>query len=179
MRSALARLSVRESVAVIAAAAIIHVGAVWLIPRAIVAYARHVMTNLAGVNGIRHASLPGADWHSVPMPSPDQLYSACAYDVSSHPLVVTADVPDSYWSVSAFASNTDNFFVLDDRGVPSHHARVVFTNREGYRDTAGGTVVRTPTDTGVILFRLLVLDRNDAGALERIQHAARCEPAAD
>jgi uncharacterized membrane protein len=161
----------RTTAIVLAAAAVIHVGFVWLLPRAIVSYVQHRL----GWNQIHHEHLPTAAWKSVPMPSPDQLYSACAYDASQGPVLVTAEVPHSYWSVSAFASNTDNFFVLDDRDVREHQARVVFTTDASYRDPGGGRVVQVPSPTGIILFRLLVLDRQDTAALERVQHAAKCE----
>jgi uncharacterized membrane protein len=146
------------------------------LPRLIIVIARSRISRQAGKDHIHHAELPTAAWRSVVMPSPDQLYSACSYDVSEHPLLVTAETPDGYWSVSAFADNTDNFFVMNDREVPNHRARVTFTADPSYRDPQGGRVVPVPTDKGVILFRLLVLDRKNVGALETIQHTARCTP---
>jgi uncharacterized membrane protein len=161
---------------VLAGAALVHAAAVWLLPRAIVAVVRHRLVALVGPNRIHHAPLPRADWRTVPMPSPDLLYSACAYDVATRPLLVEAEVPAGYWSVSAYAANTDNFFVLDDRAVRGGRVRLVFARDGAVRDPGGGTVVATPTARGVLLFRLLVGEPGDLAALERVQRAARCEP---
>lgn len=160
---------------VLVGAAAVHVGAIAALPRVVVAVVIHRLASVVGMNQIHHAKLPDATWRTVVMPSPDQLYSACAFDVGDHPLLVTAEVPDGYWSLSLFANDTTNFYVLDDRQVRGHRARVVVTNGQEVRD-ASAVVVRSPSARGVALFRLLVLDRKDLAAMERIQHAARCGP---
>lgn len=164
----------RRIVAMLAGAALVHVAAVQALPRAIVAVVLHRLGRDAGVNRIHHAPLPDAAWRTVVMPSPDLLYSACAYDVSDRPLLVTAEVPQTYWSVSAFADDTENFFVENDRAAPGGRVRVVFSSQEGFRDPGGGAVVQVPSKTGVILFRQLVLDRKDLPEARRIQQAATC-----
>jgi uncharacterized membrane protein len=166
----------RDLFVVAVAAGLLHLLFVWGLPRFIVMIARTRIARMAGPHQIHHAELPTASWRTVVMPSPDQLYSACAYDVSEHPLLLTADTADGYWSVSAFADNTDNFFALNDRQVRDHHARVTLTSDPSYRDPEGGQVVQVPTTKGVVLFRLLVLDKANLPALERIQHSARCTP---
>jgi uncharacterized membrane protein len=137
---------------------------------------RHRLAGAVSMNHIQHAPLPDSEWRTVVMPSPDLLYSACAYDVSDRPLLITAEVPESYWSVSAFAANTDNFFVQNDRTAINHRVRVVFASRPGLQDPGGGTVVQVPSKTGVILFRQLLLDRRDLPKAQAIQRAATCSP---
>jgi len=102
---------------VLALAALVHVAAVWALPRAIVAVFRHRLIAEVGPNHVKAAPLPDEGWRTVPMPSPDQLYAACAYDVSAGPVLVTADLPEGYFSISGFSDDTDNFFVID--GQPS------------------------------------------------------------
>src|SRR5215471_11605738 len=113
---------------------------------------------------------------TVVMPSPDLLYSACAYDASDRPVLITAELPDGYWSVSAFANNTDNFFVQNDRTASNHRVRVVLSAQPHFHDAVGGTVVQVPSKTGIILFRQLVLDRRDLPKAQAIQRAATCAP---
>jgi uncharacterized membrane protein len=166
----------RRIVAVLAGAVLVHFAAIQALPRAIVAVVRHRLRENVGTNHIHHAPLPDARWRTVVMPSPDLLYSACAYDVSERPLLVTAEVPGTYWSVSAFADDTANFFVENDRAARGGRVRVVFSSRAGFQDPGGGVVVQVPSKTGVILFRQLVLDRKDLPEALRIQHAATCAP---
>ena len=113
----------------------------------------------------------------VVRPSPDLLYSACPFDLSRGPLRITAAVPDSYFSISAFADNTDNFFVINDRQIKA--ARVELTlARQGsdYRGGAGERVVRSPSDEGILLVRTLIKDRRDFKKLQQVQHQADCRP---
>ena len=161
---------------VLAGATLTHVIAIWALPRLIVREVRHRLAAQVGINHIRHAPLPDSNWRTIVMPSPDLLYSACAYDVSDRPLLVTAELPDGYWSVSAFAENTDNFFVRNDRTVANRRVRVIFSSQPYFQDPGGGTVVQVPSKTGVILFRQLVLARDDLPTALVIQRAANCAP---
>ncbi|HEY6912406.1 MAG TPA: DUF1254 domain-containing protein [Myxococcales bacterium] len=167
---------IRRIAAVLAGAALVHVAAIQALPRAIVAVVRHRLSAEVGTNRIQHAPLPDGRWRTVVMPSPDLLYSACAYDVSERPLLVTAEVPQNYWSISAFADDTANFFVENDRAARGGRVRVVFSSRPGFQDPGGGTVVQVPSKTGVVLFRQLVLDRKHLPQALKIQHAATCAP---
>ena len=161
---------------VLGGAVLTHVVAIWALPRIIVRVVQHRLAAAVGMNQIRHAPLPDSQWRTVVMPSPDLLYSACAYDVSDRPVLITAELPDGYWSVSAFANNTDNFFVQNDRTASNHRVRVVFSWQPHIQDPGGGTVVQVPSKTGVILFRQLVLDRGDLPKAQAIQRAATCAP---
>lgn len=165
----------RRVLVVLLAAALLHVASLWLLPRAIVAYVRHRVIADVGVNTIHHAPLPDETWHGVPMPSPDQLYAACAYDVSQGAVEVSADVPDSYFSISAFADNTDNVFVADDRELARPRARLLLTRDPGLRDPEGRRLLVVPTARGVVLFRWLVLDRAELPRFEALARSARCE----
>lgn len=161
---------------VLGGAVLTHLVAIWALPRIIVRVVQHRLAAQVGMNHIRHAPLPDAVWRTIVMPSPDLLYSACAYDVSDRPVLITAELPDSYWSVSAFAENTDNFFVQNDRTAPNPRVRVVLTSQPHFQDPGGGTVVQVPSTTGIILFRQLVLDRADLPKAQVIQRAATCAP---
>ena len=162
----------------IAGAALVHVATVRLLSRIVMGIATAGMARVAGFNAAVYPPRADATSRAIVRPSPDLLYAGCAFDVRQHPLHIRAEVPrDTYWSLSMFAANTDNFFVLNDKGVGGKKtARVIFTREGGYKDPQGGDVVQVPSDKGIIIFRLLVLDRENVAALRKIQQAAKCEP---
>ena len=98
------------------------------------------------------------------------------YDVGKGPVEITADVPEGYWSVALYASNTDNFFTEDDREVPSRRARIVLVapGAAAPASAAGATVVTAPSTRGLVLFRTLVLDRSQLDALRAVQRTQQC-----
>ena len=90
-------------------------------------------------------------------PSPDLAYSACVYDLSAGPIRVTAAAWDDYMSVSAFAANSDNFFVSNDREAPNG---VDFTLiRAGDEKPADAVVVSSHCNGEIGLGRLQVATR--------------------
>ena len=126
-------------------------------------------------NTIYHAPRIAAGMTTVVRPSPDLLYSVCRYDVSEAPLRITAEVPHTYWSLSCFASNTDNFFVINDRQVTSNPVEMVLVGPgRSYREPANTRVVVAPTARGVVLIRMLITDEAKINDLIRIQRQAFC-----
>ena len=59
-------------------------------------------------------NLPTSDFTEVIRPSADLLYGGCGYDVTYFPLVIETDVPETYWSISFFSQNTDNFSTINE-----------------------------------------------------------------
>ena len=119
----------------------------------------------------------GQPTRSVVRPSPDLLYSACIYDVSKTALRIRAHIPDTYWSISFFASNTDNYFVTNDRKLGSKDVTFLLVAK-GRRvgNAEGALVVEAQSHRGVILLRALVMDPGARDDLIRIQKLATCEP---
>lgn len=119
---------------------------------------------------------------TIVRPSPDLLYTSCAFDVSARPLRITAPVPESYMSISGFAANTDNFFALNDADVapgPDGRKRFdVVLARAGATGLPDGVrVVTAPTDRGLILFRSLITREADLARLQRdFQERQECRP---
>jgi uncharacterized membrane protein len=101
----------------------VHGASVLLLPRFIMLRTMAGIVKMAGgANTITHA--PRATWHSrgVVRPSPDLLYSICVYDLGAADGAVrvsTHDMPETYWSVSVFDANTNNFYALNDRQAKS------------------------------------------------------------
>ena len=161
---------------VVGVAAVSHVAAIWAVPRVVMRMAfRAGEKRTGGDNRAYHFKLPAADSRDVVLPSPDILYAGCIYDVSKGPVSITAEVPESYWSVALYADNTDNFFVLDDRQVAASHAEVILV-AAGTTPPPGRVVVTAPTTRGLVLFRTLVLDHAKLDALQRLQRTEECAP---
>lgn len=127
-------------------------------------------------NTFYHAPRVTAGMRAVVRPSPDLLYSVCPYDVSEAPLRITAEVPHAYWSLSCFASNTDNFFVINDRQVTSNPVEIVLVGpgRWSCRQAGNARVVVAPTARGAVLIRMLIPDEAEVNDLIRIQKRASC-----
>ena len=113
----------------------------------------------------------------VVRPSPNLLYSACGYDVSKGPIRLSAPIPkDTYWSLSIFAANTDNFFVINDRQAKSDRVEVILVNKGGtVPDPGDAIVVEAKAIVGAVLFRMLIPDESRLDELIGIQKQARCE----
>ena len=165
--------------AVLLLAAVFHVLTLAAFPT-LVMLALKRSTEKAGhpMNTLIHAPRVTADSKRVVRPSPDLLYSACGFDVSEKPLKIIAPVPDTYWSVSFFASNTDNFFVLNDRQARSKRVEILLVGPGASPPKPGrARVIVSPTDQGVIIFRMLIMDEDKISDLVRVQRQATCKPA--
>lgn len=159
-------------------AAVFHVLTVVVFPRAVmVALAWKAKDQNLSNNVFYHQPRVTADARTVVRPSPDLLYSACAYDVSKAPLRISASVPDTYWSLSFFASNTDNFFVINDQEVKANQADILLVGPGmSYKNPGNAQVVMSPSDRGVAIIRILITDENRIEELTKIQRQASCSP---
>ena len=155
-------------------AIIVHLAAVYAVPRVIMGLTINRYATLAKLNTPLRPPLPDARARRIVQPSPDLLYVACAYDLAEGPLLVTGEIPDTYWSVSFFAANSDNFFVLNDRQAKEKRVRIVLAI-DGGSPADGAQTVISPSRRGVVLFRTLVLDLADLPMLQRFQQTMSCE----
>ena len=124
-------------------------GALWATPRVLMHVAMERLGEAGGVNTLFHAPPSTHESRTVVRPSPDLAYSICVFDLSKGPIRLIADYPEGvYWSVSAYAANTDNFFVANDQTTNGPPARFVFDIKP-----LGNEVTVSPTAKGVILLR--------------------------
>lgn len=112
---------------------------------------------------------------AVVKPSPDLIYSTCAFDVSRTPIRITTPVPNTYYSISAFDINTDNFFAINDKQIKSDMIEIVITGPDtSYRGNGKEIVITAPSAKGVVLFRMLIKDHDALDELIAIQKQATC-----
>lgn len=174
--------------ATLALAAGVHFTVVWAAPRLILRQVISVVSRRVGINAALHSSKPTAASRDVVLPSPDLLYTICAFDVSAHPVKLTAIVPeDTYWSLSLYADNTDNFFVVNDRKVAGKPITVNLVGPDSGQASAepiavalntdafqAALFVRSPSKRGIALFRILVDREERLEALREMQKRAAC-----
>ena len=162
----------------IAGAALVHVATVRLLPRIVMGIATAGMARVAGFNAAVYPPRADATSRAIVRPSPDLLYAGCAFDVRQHPLHIRAEVPrDTYWSLSMFAANTDNFFVVNDRQAASGVVDVVLARPGSAVELPDGArLIEAPTWCGIVLTRTLVASEQRLGELEQARRRFSCEP---
>lgn len=143
----------------------------WALPKIIMFIVMGRFGSIAEVNQIFHAPPPTHESYEVVTPSPDLAYSVCVFDLSDGPIQVVSDYPEgAYWSISAYADNTDNFFVANDQTTDGPPARFVFAT-----DSDGDDVVVSPSQRGVILLRHHIADRGSITAIDERRANSTCE----
>jgi uncharacterized membrane protein len=163
---------------ILAVAAVVHWSVITYLPDVIMWRVSSAIAR-KGSNLIAHGDRPTAASRTVVKPSPDLLYSTCVYDVSRAPVKITTAAPtDTYWSVALYASNTDNFFVLNDTMAKGQPTTIIVVG-EGQivpPQPESAYIVTALTPRGVVLFRTLVNDDAREAELDQQRRAAKCEP---
>jgi uncharacterized membrane protein len=156
-------------------AAAVHVISVAYLPGFIMGRTMAGAARLSGgVNRMYFSARPTAASRGVVRPSPDLLYAACVFDVSNGPVRVHGSgMPQTYWSVSLFDDDTDNFFVLNDRQAKdgSFDFTIVPLNTE---KLPPGKVVRARSLRGLVLLRVLIDDDARLPAIDKARRHVAC-----
>ena len=126
--------------------------------------------------------LPDDKARSIVLPSPDLAYVLCAYDLSKGALMVNVmPLTLPYWSLAAYAANTDNFFVVNNSqavqlpGPFKLTSLVLLPPGESLAiKPINTTVVQAPSLRGVVLFRGLMAERNEEW-VKQAQASVSCE----
>lgn len=130
-----------------------------------------------GKNLVRYGTRPDSSFRAVVRPSPDQLYSACSYDLSDGPVRFSGVIPDTYWSLSIFAHNSDNFFVVNDSEIATETYEFVMIPQgqarpPGYADTQ---IIESPSETGIALVRMFIDREDNLEELDRVRKLGKCD----
>ena len=166
--------------ATILVAMIVHLGSIYILPRVVMMRA---FDRLGAVNAMHVGKRPTAAARAIVRPSPDMIYATCPYDLSKGPLRVTAPViHTSYWSISAFDANTNNFFVKNDQQTPAYSLELVVVERgQAWPKLDAATervILFSPSGKGLILIRAVIDDDQHLPVIEAALHQARCETVA-
>lgn len=134
-------------------AVVTHFAVIYATPRVLMGVAIDRI-GAGSANAWRVTERVTANSRQIVRPSPDFAYSACAYDLANGPVVITATPWDSYWSLSLYAANSDNFFVIDDREA-RYGAEVTLVRRGAAHPEGASMVVESPSQRGIALIRRL------------------------
>ncbi|MFM7396334.1 MAG: DUF1254 domain-containing protein [Gammaproteobacteria bacterium] len=155
-------------------AVLMHALTIWAVPRLIMDRVLTLGSADATLERANGVTLPPPTDHTqrrIVMPSPDLLYATCFFDLGKGPFRVTLETNyPRYWSIALYASTSDNFFVVNDRGAPSGKVDLTVV---GPGQT--GSNVVSPTRRGMLLMRLLVNDDPAVrAAAETARRSLRC-----
>ena len=132
----------------------------------------------SGENEFRYAALPDEEARYVVKPNPDFLYATCFYDLQGGPMRLTGSLPDStYWSIALYEPNTVNFYVKNDTQFADNQLDLIISKTALASITKERNIV-SPTDKGLILFRILVTDNspNNLAAYKAHQQSIQLSP---
>ena len=156
-------------------AAAVHYATIVLYPRVYMSVACGKAVDRGGRNALIHGRPLTAQSRDVAFASPDLIYSVVAYDLSDGPLRITAPVPGSYMSVSAYADNTDNFFVMNDLQVEQRRFDVILVGPDSPDPgVEGARLVRSPSATGGILVRYFLRSDDQLEHIESVRRRMTC-----
>jgi uncharacterized membrane protein len=159
--------------AAIAVAALSHFAVVYAAPRVLMSAAIDRLSQVGGVNAWRLAERVTARSRAIVRPSPDFAYSACVYDLGQGPVVIAAAPWEAYWSLSLYAENTDNFFVIDDREA-RYGAEITLIRAGRAHPEGAAMVVESPSRRGVALIRRLAPSLETYAAAAQAARADLC-----
>jgi uncharacterized membrane protein len=130
-------------------------------------------------NTFFHGRAPTAKSRQIVMPSPDLVYSSCVYDLGKGSLRMQGDLPPAghYWSLSLYAHNTDNYFVLNDRELPDRRFDVTLYPPTSARIGESRSMVKSPSRTGIALIRMIQRREDDLAMIQASQQSTTCKPA--
>jgi uncharacterized membrane protein len=170
-------------VATVAIAIGVHAVTLALLPNFVMAQLLDRLAREGGYNTMHHASRADDNSRIIVRPSPDLLYSICPFDLNSaHGAVhVQADVPDgTYWSVSLFSDNTNNFFVENDRQAKRGRVDFVIVGpRTGTVDDTDRWTppqIYSPSIKGLVLVRTLINDESRFAEIDQARRRVTCTP---
>lgn len=161
-------------------AAVVHLFVVIFVPGVDSGQKMARLAAVGEVNRLHPVKIDVAEPGLLTEPSPDMVYAFCKFDIGSRPLIIRGNIPPSYWSVSLYSATSDNFYTLNDKqaGVQTIRLMVVTSDesfeREGRPENT--IIVRSPTKTGLVLFRAFVPDSSQASAVSRQLNASECSP---
>ena len=118
------------TIGIVILAGAVHATAVILLPGLIMGGAMNKVSQQSGVNAVFHSPAATHESRTVVRPSPDLLYSGCAFNLTQTNLRVSAPVPaEGYWSLAFFDANTDTFLVQNNQGDLSGSLDILLVGR--------------------------------------------------
>jgi uncharacterized membrane protein len=164
---------------VLVVAVVVHAASLLALPRLIMLRTMAAVTRSAPANTMQYPPRPTASSRGVVRPSPDLLYAICVYDLGAANGAVrvsTHDMPETYWSVSVFDADTDNFYAMNDRKAVTGSVDFLLMAKQASVSDGRLPVVAAPTQRGIVLFRVLIENEKHLAEVDAARHHAECAP---
>ena len=127
------------------------------------------------INSAFSRDIPNSNSREVIRPSADLLYSGCGFDVTYKPLIITSSLPESYWSMSFFSSNTDNFSTINENMQKDSKIKIyLFGPETEPAMVEDGIIVVSPSNRGLMLFRQFIGNISNLDNLYKNQKTLEC-----
>lgn len=163
----------------------------YLVAALLIAVVAHFVVIFAIPNvmmGIAFKRLGAANaWHlgervtqrsrTIVRPSPDLAYSACPYDLGAGPVRIHVAPWSDYWSLSLYAANSDNYYVLDDREAQGGADLLLMPAGARPPDRETATIVQSPSRRGIALVRRLAPTPDAYATAAQVSHGDLCASA--
>ena len=108
-------------------------------------------------------------------PSADLLYGGCGYDVTYQPLIISTQLPSTYWSVSFFSQNTDNFTTINELNESGENLKIyLFGPNSKPSKVSDGFIVVSPSNRGLMLMRQFIGNGSNLEELYNVQDSLEC-----
>jgi uncharacterized membrane protein len=128
-----------------------------LVPRLVMEGLYYKAGELTGYNQLNVNLRPDETSRSVVRPSPDLLYASCVYNLDQGPVVISAPVPERYWSMQFYQMNTNNFASISNQREQHFRVgtdvKVTLVGPDANPAEYQGEVIQSPTTRGVMLLR--------------------------
>lgn len=148
------RLEARHFWVAVAIAVGAHLALVHAVPRVLMEAAMERLSQ-GRLNAWVVAERVTPELRQIVRPSPDFAYSACVYDLSRGPVSIRVAPWEQYWSLSLYAANSDNYYVVDDREARQGQSIVLARRRPRDADDRDAAFVKSPSTRGIALIRRL------------------------
>jgi len=161
------------------------------VPGFLMAKAMDRVETAAAINTVWHGAPTDETTRSVVRPSPDILYSVCAFDLGEGNVVLNVPWPEdgSYASVSFYDANTNNFAVINDRDDKAERDGIEGTTSIVLFHLAGSALsippvsvrdgrdeqIASPTQTGLALYRRVVMGGTSVEDADTGRRGFSCE----
>ena len=128
------------------------------------------------VNKIIHSDKVDSNSRTVVRPSPDLLYSVCAYDATYSPVIISSEVLDTYWAMSFYSDNSDNYAIINDLDIDDRNVKVyLFGPHSKPTKVNNGYAIFSPSNKGAILIRRFIGNESNIEELYKNQETLTCD----
>ncbi len=114
---------------------------------------------------------------AIVRPSPDFAYSACPYDLGNGPVRIHIAPWGDYWSLSLYAANSDNYYVLDDREAQTGADVLLIRAGSAPPDHETAMIAQSPSQRGIALIRRLAPTPDTYAAVAQVSRGDVCASA--